>query len=210
MSAEIMRPRGPACATDNATDESTLLALVRRGDQAACEELVHRHAGIMLAVARRLLRCEQSAADAVQDAFLAAFRSIHEFAGESRIGTWLHRIVVNACLMKLRSARNRSAVSIDSLLPSFDETGHHSQRVSAWRKSPADELHTSELRARVREGINALPETYRTVLLLRDIEQLDTDETARRLGITPSAVKVRVHRARQALRTLLDPMLRAD
>lgn len=191
-------------------DESAWLAQVRRGDEAACEEFVRRHGGQMLAVARRFLHCEQDAEDAVQDAFLSAFRSIREFAGSSRIGTWLHRIVVNCCLMKLRSAKSRPATSIENLLPTFDETGHHARRVSAWETPPPERLHAAELCARVRACIDELPEPYRVVLLLRDIEDLDTQDTAEALAISPAAVKVRLHRARQALRTLLEPFFVAD
>jgi RNA polymerase sigma-70 factor, ECF subfamily len=192
------------------TDETTLLARVRGGDEASCEEFVRRYGGPMLAVARRFLRCEQDAADAVQEAFLSAFRSIHGFAGNSRIGTWLHRVVVNACLMKLRSAKSRPTTPIESLLPAFDETGHHARGVSAWDAPPPERLHAAELRVKVRECIEELPEPYRVVLLLRDIEELDTQETAERLAISPAAVKVRLHRARQALRTLLEPLFVTD
>jgi RNA polymerase sigma-70 factor (ECF subfamily) len=196
--------------TDSASaGEAELLARVRRGDEPACEEFVRRFGGALFAVAGRLLRSEQDAADAVQEAFLAAFRSIHEFAGGSKISTWLHRIVVNACLMKLRSAKSRPTTSIEGLLPTFDETGHHARRIVAWEASPLERMHTEELRARVRECIDGLPEPYRVVLMLRDIEELDTSETAERLGISPAAVKVRLHRARQALRTLLDPIMQS-
>lgn len=195
---------------DGGADQAALLSHVRRGDEAACEEFVRRFGGPMLAVARRFLRCEQDAADAVQEAFLSAFRSIQEFAGNSKIGTWLHRIVVNVCLMKLRSAKSRPATSIENLLPAFDETGHHARRISAWDASPPERLDAAELRAKVRECIEELPEPYRVVLLLRDIEELDTQETAERLAISPAAVKVRLHRARQALRTLLEPLFVAD
>lgn len=191
---------------EDVADESALLTRVRGGDEPACEEFVRQHSGPMLAVARRFLRNEQDAADAVQEAFLSAFRSIHEFAGGSRLGTWLHRIVVNVCLMKLRAAKSRPATSIESLLPTFDSTGHQTRRVSAWDAPPPERLQSAELRAHVRECIAALPEPHRMVLLLRDIEEFDTQETADRLGISPAAVKVRLHRARQALRTLLEPM----
>lgn len=191
---------------EQVADEAALLAGVRRHDNAACEEFVRRFGGQMLAVARRFLRCEQDAADAVQEAFLSAFRSIEDFSGSSRIGTWLHRIVVNSCLMKLRSAKSRPATSIESLLPTFDETGHHARRVLAWDAPPSDRVHAAELRAMVRASIDDLPEQHRVVLLLRDIEELDTQETAERLAISPAAVKVRLHRARQALRTLLEPL----
>lgn len=194
---------------DQEFDESELLQALRAGEEPAYERLVRRYGGAMLAVARRFLRCDEDAADAVQEGFVSAFRSIHGFAGDSKIGTWLHRIVVNACLMKLRAGKSRPAVSIESLLPTFDETGHHASRIYDWI-APSDRLEADELRATVRRCIDELPEPYRVVLLLRDIEELNTQETAERLGISEPAVKVRLHRARQALRTLLDPTFRAD
>lgn len=186
------------------------LRALRAGSESACERFVRQYSPRMLAVARRFLRCEQDALDAVQDAFLSAFRSLQGFAGESQIGTWLHRIVVNACLMKLRTAKARPTTSIDRLLPAFDETGHHARAVSGWEQTPPEKLQSEELRGRVRECIDRLPEGYREVLLLRDIEEFDTEETARKLGISPAAAKVRLHRARQALRTLLDPIVRGE
>lgn len=194
---------------DLGSNEAALLRALRTGEEPAFERLVRQYGGQMLAVARRFLRCEQDAADAVQEAFVSAFRSIQGFAGNSKIGTWLHRIVVNACLMKLRSDKSRPTASIESLLPTFDETGHHSQRVAAWH-APSDRLESAELRLMVRRCIDDLPEPYRVVLLLRDIEELNTQETAERLGISEAAVKVRLHRARQALRTLLNPILSAE
>lgn len=187
-------------------EEPGLLARVRSGDESACEELVRRHGGRMLAVARRFLRSEEDSADAVQDAFLAAFRALPGFQGEAALGTWLHRIVVNACLMRLRSRSRRPEVRIDQLLPTFDDSGHHTRAVRPWDDQGLSRLTRAETRAQVRECIDRLPEPYRAILLLRDIEELDTDETARHLGITAGAVKTRLHRARQALRTLLEPL----
>jgi RNA polymerase sigma-70 factor (ECF subfamily) len=164
----------------------------------------------MLAVARRFLRCEDDAADAVQDALLAAFRSLDKFAGHSSLGTWLHRIVVNACLMKLRVQSRKRAVPIDDLLPTFDESGHHTRPIHPWAEPALSRLLREESRHQVRVCIDRLPERYRTVLLLRDIEELDTEQTAQRLGIAPGAVKTRLHRARQALRTLLEPLVHTE
>jgi RNA polymerase sigma factor (sigma-70 family) len=92
---------------------------------------VRQHSSRMLAVARRFLRCEEDCADAVQDAFLSAFRSLHRFQGNSTLATWLHRIVVNVCLMRLRVQSRSRAVPIDDLMPSFDEKGHPSLPESA-------------------------------------------------------------------------------
>lgn len=207
---------GPLDAADGdaaprgAAGEAEFVAALARGNGAAYEQLVRQHGGRMLAVARRMLSSEADADDAVQEAFLAAFRAIGSFQGQSQLGTWLHRIVVNACLMRLRSRAARPSVSIESLLPTFDETGHHTRTPVAWSTTPDELASRAELRAQVRSCIDRLPEGYREVLVLRDLEELDTEETARALGIHPGAVKTRLHRARQALRTLLEANLRAS
>lgn len=187
--------------------EVALVDRLRGGDDKAYEILVRTHGGRMLAVARRILRDEDEARDAVQEAFVSAFRSIDNFRRGALLSTWLHRILVNAALMRLRSAKSRREESLEPLLPAFDETGHHLRPVSTWSAAPEDEHLRAQLRARVREAIASLPDTHRTVLLLRDIEELDTRETAEILGTTENAVKIRLHRARQALRTLLEPAM---
>lgn len=189
-------------------DEAGLLERLRAGDEAAYELLVRTYSGRLLAVTRRILRSEEDARDAVQEAFVSAFRSLGRFEGEARLSTWLHRIAVNAALMRLRTRRRRPEESIDPLLPVYQEDGHHAERFTAWAEPVDVAMQRAETRILVRRTIDHLPESYRTVLLLRDIEQLDTDETAAMLGITANAVKIRLHRARQALRTLLDPHFR--
>jgi RNA polymerase sigma-70 factor (ECF subfamily) len=199
--------RRPSCEQEA---EAQFLARIRAGNEEAGAELVRKFGGRMLAVARRFLRCEADCADAVQDAFLAAFRNLDKFEGNSSLGTWLHRIVVNACLTKLRAQSRSRAVPIDDLLPAFDETGHHAQPVRSWGEETLSQLTREETRIQVRACIDRLPEPYRTVLLLRDLEEFDTDQTAEQLGITVGAVKTRLHRARQALRTLLEPFFGAE
>lgn len=195
-------------------DEASLLAGLRAGDQAAYEILVRTYSGRLLAVTRRLLRTEEDARDAVQDAFLSAFRALHTFEESSLLSTWLHRIGVNAALMKLRTRRRKPEEAIEDLLPKYledghREDGHRGNPTKPW-KEPEALLERKETRALVRECIDHLPESYRTVLLLRDIEELDTEEAAQLIGISPNAVKIRLHRARQALRTLLDPHFREE
>jgi len=197
----------PRNGAEGPDDEGPLLERLRRGEEAAYEELVRVHAGRMLAVARRFLHGEEDARDAVQDAFLAAFRSIDRFEGQARLSTWLHRIVVNAALMKLRTRRRKPETSIEELLPTYLEDGHLASPAVEWRKAPQDVLERAELRQLLLEKIHELPEAYRNVLLLRDIEELDTEEAAGVMGISPGAVKTRLHRARQALRGLLEPHL---
>lgn len=192
------------------TVEFDLIQRLRGGDATAYEELVRENVGRMLTVARRFLKNEEDAQDAVQEAFINAYRSIDRFEGGSRLSTWLHRIVVNASLMKLRSKRRRPESSIEELLPTFREDGHLDPPASQWRKLPDTMLVRDEDRRFVREAIDKLPDTYRNVLLLRDIEGLDTAEAAKVLGISDNATKVRLHRARQALQQLLEPRFREE
>ena len=191
-------------------DEQVLLQGLRERRPEAFESLVRAYSPRLLAVARRMLGSDEDARDAVQDGFLNAFRAIDRFEGHAKLSTWLHRIVVNAALMKLRTRRRKPEESLEPLLPAFRENGHHVDKFSTWDE-PADDLaEREETRQVVREAILSLPETYREVLVLRDIEEMSTDEAARSLGITPNAVKIRLHRARLALRTLLDPHLRRE
>jgi RNA polymerase sigma-70 factor (ECF subfamily) len=188
-----------------ASDESSLLSRLRAGDDAAFEELVRTHSSRLLRLARRIVGNDEDARDVLQDALLSAFRSLNRFQGDARLGTWLHRIVVNTALMKLRTRRRRPEESIEPLLPAFQADGHFVEQFSHWKEGVEAGLSQAETRTIVRNLIDRLPESFRTVLLLRDIEGLDTEETARVLETTPNAVKIRLHRARQALRTLLAP-----
>jgi RNA polymerase sigma-70 factor (ECF subfamily) len=183
--------------------EEALVARLKAQDETAYEEVVRLYGGRMLAVARRFLQQEQDAQDAVQDAFLSAFKAIDRFEGSSKLSTWLHRIVVNAALMKLRSRQRHPERPIEDLLPKFDHDGHR-HAADGWATTIDTTAADRETREFVRQKINELPDSYRTVLLLRDIEELSTEEAADQLGITPGAVKTRLHRARLALRELID------
>ena len=185
--------------------DGCLLARLKAADDSAFDELVITAGPRLLAVARRMLGREEDAQDAVQEAFLSAFKSLDRFDGRSQLTTWLHRIAVNVCLMKLRSQRRRPERPIEDFLPEFLPDGHQKNPSSPWKPAESCGIEREELRAFVRARIEELPEQYRLILVLRDIEELDTDETAAVLGISAAAVKTRLHRARQALRGLLDP-----
>jgi RNA polymerase sigma-70 factor (ECF subfamily) len=191
------------------TDEQALVERLRADDEAAYEEVVRRFSPRMLSVARRLLTQEQDAQDAVQDAFLSAFKALHSFQGDARLATWLHRIVVNAALMKLRSKRRKPEAAIDDLLPKYHEDGHRRGN-GDWRVTHDTAVQTAEIKEQVLHAIDQLPDLYREILLLRDIEELSTEETAQQLEITEGAVKTRLHRARLALRESLDPFMRGE
>ena len=181
--------------------DSQLLRL-RTGDERGLETLMRTYGGRLLALARRMLTNEEDARDAVQEAFLSAIRSIESFDGRSQLATWLGRIVINACLMRLRARSRHAEESIDALLPRFDVHGRFSQVISNG-PLPHELAESKEARRHVRDAIDRLPQTHRTVLVLRDLEGLDNQRTADLLCISPNAAKVRLHRARQALRTLL-------
>lgn len=185
---------GLCLSGSNLPDETELVACLRARDEDAYEALFRAHSGAMMAVARRFFRDTDDAADAVQDAFVSAFKAIPAFGGNSRLGTWLHRITVNACLMKLRGRKCSRLVPLD-------------ESHAPVCRSEDDHLGRAEVAERVRACIDRLPPAYRTVIRLRDIEGVDTTEAADRLGTNEGVVKVRLHRARQALRALLEPAL---
>jgi RNA polymerase sigma-70 factor (ECF subfamily) len=203
LDPETGRGGAPSATSRESSDAEQLRAL-QAGDGAVFEQLVRRQSGTLLATARRILHNEEDARDAVQEAFVSAYRSLDRFAGQARVSTWLHRIVINAALMKLRSRRRRPEESIDALLPCFDEQGAWVSGMAQPSSGAEAQLESRERRAMVRRCIAQLPETHREVLVLRDIEDLDTAEVAVGLGITANAVKIRLHRARQALRTLIE------
>jgi len=183
--------------------EAELLGALREGREEAFETLVRTHSGRMLSVCRRILRSDEEAKDAVQEAFVSAFRGISSFEGTSLLGTWLHRIAVNASLMRLRSKKRRPEDSIDELLPTFKDDGHARIEPRDWSPSALQLVESRETREFVRGCIDRLPDMYRVVLLLRDIEEMDTSKAAEVLGVSEGVVKVRLHRARHALRRLL-------
>ncbi|HET9568694.1 MAG TPA: sigma-70 family RNA polymerase sigma factor [Vicinamibacterales bacterium] len=181
--------------------DAMLVARLQAGDPDAYETLVRIHGGRLLSVARRFLPNNEDAQDAVQEAFIKAFRAIGTFEERAQLHTWLHRILVNTALMKIRSRKRRPEESIDDLLPTFHADGHQTTESRDWSDAIFERKETA---AMVRQAIAQLPDHYRVVLTLRDIEERDTMETAAALGTTTTVVKVRLHRARQALRTLLD------
>lgn len=189
------------------TAQATLISGLRNRDPHSYQQLIDIYGPRMLAVARRILKCDADAADAVQEAYVAAIGSLDRFEERASIWTWLHRIVVNASLMHLRRRSRRPESSLDEMLPQFSGDGHHKHRVVDWTSQAPARLSREEVRSQVRASIDRLPDDYRTIVLLRDIEGLDTSETARLLGVSRAVVKTRLHRARQALRPLLGAAL---
>lgn len=181
------------------TDIDVVLA-ARQGDQNAFRELVTRYENRVYRLGLKMLRNEQDAEDILQETFLSAFRHLDSFRGDSEFSTWIFRIATNLCLMKLRSKKPISSLDEadgnenDGLLP---------RELLDWSATPEVAALNSEIRAQMDDALAALPESLRTVFVLRDIEGLSVQETARVLDISLPNVKTRLHRARLALRESL-------
>ncbi len=182
--------------------EKELVERLREGDEEAIEQVVQEHGPKLLAVARRITKNEEDAQDVLQESFLMARRGIAKFDGRSKLGTWLYRIVVNAALMRLRKRSRIRERSVGDMQPDGISSP---ARPGDTTPKPEAAAEQKELRDLVLNKIAELSEDFKNVVLLRDIEGLNTQETADALGITPGNVKIRLHRARQALRELLDP-----
>lgn len=198
----------PATQIGTDDDDAPLLAALRRGDDAAYTALVNRHGDYLYRVALRVTRNETEAGEAVQEAFISTFRGISGFEGRSSLRTWLHRLTVNAALMRRRSTVRRGEVSIEDLAPEVDLERWEPE----WQFAESSE--TLLMRQGIRDAVTAamdrLPEQYRILIILRDIEGYDTREVAEMLDDNEGNVKVRLHRARSALKKLLEPLYRGQ
>ncbi len=174
------------------------------------EPFVRSNTAWMLAVAVRILQDKGHAEDAVQVAFTKILTNIDGFEGRSALKTWMHRIVVNEALMILRKIKRRQEQSIDGLMPEFDGSGCRVEFVLTETETPEELLEKAQTSRAVSAAINQLPDPYRIVLCLRDIEELSTLEVCEMLDISEANVKVRLHRARAALKKLLEPVLKGQ
>jgi len=187
-------------------DESRMIASIVAGETQLFHELIRPYERRVYAMALSFLRNEADAEDAAQEAFLKAFRNLASFRGEAKFGTWLTTITLNEARSRIR---RRDAVRMESL----DEPNEDGEQVSPallrdWKEIPSEALERKEIRLLLHKAVTALPLIYREVFRLRDVEQLSVHEAAQALGITISAVKVRLHRARMMLQKNLAPQLK--
>jgi RNA polymerase sigma-70 factor (ECF subfamily) len=189
-------------------EEARFVERLKRRDADAFDALVQRYSGRLIALARQILGEEDLARDAVQDAFLSAFRAIDGFKGDARLSSWLHRIVANAALAKLRMRRRRPECFLNEEFGTDrddDPLDRTALPAVGGDSEAADELLARRQEcAFVRACIERLKESHRTVLMLRYIEEYDTEQTAEILGIAPNTVKTRLLRARDALRSHIE------
>jgi RNA polymerase sigma-70 factor (ECF subfamily) len=186
-------------------NDETLLARAQAGDISAFEELVGRHEDKVYGLALRMTRSEADAAEITQDTFLSAYQHLAEFRGEAAFGSWVHRIAANNALMRLRRQRTLEVVNEDLAAPEFTERGSLAEAPETdWSRRADDRILDEELGRAIRQATDGLPEGYREVFLLKDVEGMSYEEISEMLGISVPAVKSRLHRARLALREAID------
>lgn len=183
--------------------EPILVEQLRGGASAAQEAFVRGYAGPMLLSARRLLGQEASARAALQEAFAVAFKDLATLDAKTRLGPWLHRLIIKTALAHLRNQPAAVARTMDELLPRFLDSGCQTRSPETRRGSPLEKRALPADSECIRAAMKQLPDEYRTVLLLRDIEGLDTDAAAQLLDLKSAVVRMRLHRARQGLCSLL-------
>ena len=184
------------------SEEMQLVRRAKRGDVQAFEELVRRYDRNVFRIAQHITQNREDAEDVVQEAFLKAYRNLAKFQEQSKFYTWLVRIAVNEALMKLRRKKPGRTVSLDEEIKTEDDS--LPREVADWSPNPEQMYNQEELRDILTRTIQGLPQGFRTVFVLRDVEGLSTEETAQALELSIPAVKSRLLRARLQLRERLN------
>ncbi len=180
-----------------------VVARARSGDVAALEALYRAFETPVYNLARRIMGSPEDAEDVLQETLLAVYEKIHTFDERSALTTWLYRVVVNTALMRLRARARVPEEAVDPVGPHFTEEGQHAREVAEWALPPEEALLRQEALAALQQGIERLPELYRAVYVLAEIEGLPHQEIGTILDITVATAKTRLHRARLFLREAL-------
>jgi len=183
--------------------DADLVARIGRRDQAAFETLMRRHNGKLFRVARAILKDDAEAEDALQDGYLEAYRRIGDFRGESQLATWLTRIVINQSLMRLRRQKRDRVVVPFGGRRGPDREGPEADMADHRSESPTDATMRAEVRRMLERRIDELPVAFRTVFVMREVEDMTVEETAACLSIPAATVRTRLFRARALLREAL-------
>lgn len=182
-------------------DEAPFVAQARKGDDRAFAELVKRYEAKIFRLAQHITQNREDAEDVLQETFLRAYEHLDQFQGNSKFYTWIVRIAVNQALMKLRRRRTDKSVSLDETIDTGEDTV--TREIAAWDEDPEQRFSREELGEILDSAIQTLAPSYRSVFLLRDVDDLSTEETAEALGLSVPAVKSRLLRARLQLREKL-------
>jgi RNA polymerase sigma-70 factor (ECF subfamily) len=188
-------------------EDEALLESLRKGAPGAVDELLRLYQGKIFNLAMSILKNESDAEEAAQDVFMTVIRKADTFQGNSAFYSWIYRICVNTCLMRLRGKRRNETVSIEEFMPVFTDEGMHASPMDDWSKEVERDALNEELGQMIRKFTEELSEKYRVVFVLSDVEGLSNEETARILGLTVPAIKSRLHRARLCLRERLSRYL---
>lgn len=198
-----LRGTFPVAAAPLPSADEALLRELRNGAAEAAEELCERFHGRVYNLAMSILRNTSDAEETTQDVFMTVIRKADTFQGNSALYSWIYRICVNACLMRLRRRKRDGTVSIDDFMPVFTEDGLHASPVDDWSREVERRMLNKELGEVIRKYTDKLSEKYRVVFILSDVEGMSNEETAAVLGLSVPAVKSRLHRARLYLRERL-------
>jgi RNA polymerase sigma-70 factor (ECF subfamily) len=182
-------------------DETTLVAQARESDARAFAELVRRYEAKIFRLAQHITQNREDAEDVLQETFLKAYEHLDQFQGNSKFYTWIVRIAVNQALMKLRRRKTDRSVSLDDTIDTGEDT--ITREIAAWDEDPEERFSREELGSILDSAIQSLAPPYRSVFVLRDIDELSTEETAEALSLSVPAVKSRLLRARLQLREKL-------
>jgi RNA polymerase sigma-70 factor (ECF subfamily) len=182
-------------------DDAILVAQAREGDAPSFSELVKRYEGKVFRLAQHVTQNREDAEDVLQETFLKAYEHLDQFRGDSKFYTWIVRIAVNQALMKLRRRKSDKAVSLDETIDTGEDT--IVREIAAWDEDPEQRFSREELGGILDSAVQSLEPLYRSVFVLRDIEDLSTEETAEALDLSVPAVKSRLLRARLQLREKL-------
>jgi RNA polymerase sigma-70 factor (ECF subfamily) len=203
---EVVDPR-PRVQRKAIDPDAALVEQLRREDGGAAEALVGAYGSRVYRLAIRITGSAADAEEVVQDALWTVIRKIDTFRGDSAFGSWLYRIAANAAYQKVRGQRRRTMISLDDLLPAFHEDGKHAAPIVDWSTRVDDPSRQTELRRVLSAALDALPDDYRTAVILRDVEGFSTAELAETLGLSIANAKTRIHRARLFLRRRLTAAL---
>lgn len=198
-----MKMTGPNRTLPKVDQDYELIKAIQSGRKDLFAELVQRYERSLYNFARKMCAESRDAEDVVQDTFLNVFRYLNDFRYETKFKNWLYRIATSTCIKKRRKSKfaPERELSLDEFLPQ-DET-MVDQQIPAWATLPLDQVLNEELNRTLKQAIVQVPEKYRVVLVLRDIEGFSTEESAQILNLTPANIKVRLHRARLFLREKL-------